>query len=117
MFGILNKDRRYLTGFVIHGLSFWLINRLTVSVEMKRKITSALNKCTKMRTTLLLWVINTDVALLVNLGYYLFYHEKSKIMWIKIKRCKINKMEGIALKKNCNLAINWGLELLSKSGN
>lgn len=67
MFGILNKDRRYLTGFVIHGLSFWLINRLTVSVEMKRKITSALNKCTKMRTTLLLWVINTDVALLVNL--------------------------------------------------
>ena len=28
---------------------------------------------------------------LLTLCYYLFYHKKSKVMWVEIKRCKINK--------------------------
>lgn len=67
MFGVLGKDKWYLTGSVIYGLSFWLITRCTVSMETKRKMISASNKCTKMRNIVLLWIISTDVALLVNL--------------------------------------------------
>lgn len=65
MFKILYKDR-YLTGFVIYDL-FWLLFRLTVSMGTKRKIIFATNEYTKMRNILLLWIISTDIALLVNL--------------------------------------------------
>lgn len=74
--GILNKDRWYLTGFVIYSLSFWLIIRLTVSMEMKRKITSVSNKYAKKITILLFWIISTDVALLVNLVWSILPREK-----------------------------------------
>lgn len=36
MFRILNKDRWYLTGFAIYSVSFWVIIRLTVSMETEK---------------------------------------------------------------------------------
>lgn len=54
------------------------------------------------------------LSLLLTLCYYLFYHEKSKIMWVGIKRCKIQKMNGSFLKE---YKLIGSFKLLSKSGN
>lgn len=35
---VWNIKWRYVTGFAIHGLSFWLIITLTVSMETKKKL-------------------------------------------------------------------------------